>query len=84
MLLLVQCANTNMYNMKNLFLYLFLCIAGIAIPVMLMRYVEGNIGAYLFGICFRIQTLDRQTAFGGERGEVQERQSVVEISVLVI
>ncbi|WP_302773389.1 hypothetical protein [Parabacteroides johnsonii] len=33
--------------MKNLFLYLLLCIAGISIPVMLMRYVEGNIGVYL-------------------------------------
>ena len=47
LLLLVQWNNLYMWFMKNLFLYLLLCIAGILIPVMLMRYVEGNIGVYL-------------------------------------
>lgn len=35
--------------MKNLFLYLLLCIAGILIPVLLMCYVEGNIGVWMLG-----------------------------------
>ena len=40
-------------------------------------------GLSVSGLYFRIQTLDRQTAFGSERCEEQERQPLVEISILV-
>ena len=35
--------------MKNMFLYLLLCVAGILVPAALMFYVEGNIGVLMLG-----------------------------------
>lgn len=36
--------------MKNLYVYLSLCFIGILIPVLLMRFVDGNIGVYGMGV----------------------------------